>query len=209
MHVEIWYDFVCPFCYIGKRKFELALANFELKDDLKITYRSFQLNMSHEKNKSHDINQLIADKYGMTYEQAKTNNDRIVKAAADVGLDFRFDIMKPANTSAMHQIAHYAQSVNKDQALVHRYFKAYFEEGADISNVDTLLDLAAEIGLSTQEIKQHLQSETYLPQVLEDQKSAKKHGINGVPYFIFNDKITVSGAQSVEHFTNALRQAGL
>src|SRR5690242_2162223 len=113
MKVEIWFDFVCPFCYMGERKFEKALAAFEHNDEVEIIFKSFQLNMSQKDVKGKDIHQVIADKYNITYEQAKDNNDRITKAAAEVGLNYRFDILKLNNTQLAHEISKYAESVGK------------------------------------------------------------------------------------------------
>ncbi len=209
MKVEIWSDFVCPFCYLGERKFELALAKFAHKETVEIHFKSFQLNQNAENYSGKDIHQLIADKYHIPYAQAKSNNDRIIQAAKEVGLNYNFDILKPGNTQIMHQIAQYAKTVGKEKVLVDLFFKAYFEEGADISDTSVLLDLASKATLDTIEVQKHLTDKTFLNQVHEDQHDAQKLGITGVPYFIINDKITISGAQSPEHFLAALNQAWL
>lgn len=207
--IDIWFDFVCPFCYLGERKFEMALKAFEGKDDIEINFKSFQLNPSKDvvPMVGKDIHQIIADKYHMSYEQAKANNDRIVASAKQVGLNYRFDILKPGNTEKAHIIAQYAKEVGKDFDLVNRYYAAYFEEGADINDEKTLLDLAAEIGLNADVIKERLDDPALLAAVKSDQKQAKEIGITGVPFFIVNDQHTISGAQSVEHFLSVLQQS--
>ncbi|WP_459481140.1 DsbA family oxidoreductase [Clostridium saccharoperbutylacetonicum] len=207
MKVEIWFDFVCPFCYMGERKFEKALAAFEHKDEVEIIFKSFQLNMSQKDVKGKDIHQVIADKYNITYEQAKDNNDRITKAAAEVGLNYRFDILKLNNTQLAHEISKYAESVGKGKELVDLYFKGYFEEGLDIGNEDKLLELAEKAGLDVSDLKKQLAGESLKAEVKEDEALARKLGISSVPYFVFDDKYAVSGAQEPEQFLKALNQA--
>jgi predicted DsbA family dithiol-disulfide isomerase len=207
MKVEIWFDFVCPFCYMGERKFEKALAAFEHKDEVEIIFKSFQLNMSQKDVKGKDIHQVIADKYNITYEQAKDNNDRITKVAAEVGLNYRFDILKLNNTQLAHEISKYAESVGKGKELVDLYFKGYFEEGLDIGNEEKLLELAEKAGLDINDLKNQLAGESLKAKVKEDEALAKKLGISSVPYFVFDDKYAVSGAQEPEQFLKALNQA--
>ncbi|WP_238917109.1 DsbA family oxidoreductase [Clostridium sp. YIM B02555] len=207
MKVEIWFDFVCPFCYMGERKFEKALAAFEHKDEVEIIFKSFQLNMSQKNVKGKDIHQVIADKYNITYEQAKDNNDRITKAAAEVGLNYRFDILKLNNTQLAHEISKYAESVGKGKELVDLYFKGYFEEGLDIGNEEKLLELAEKAGLDISDLKNQLAGESLKAKVKEDEALARKLGISSVPYFVFDDKYAVSGAQEPEQFLKALKQA--
>ncbi len=204
--IDIWFDFVCPFCYLGERKFEMALKEFAGKDDVEINFKSFQLNPSKAvvPMVGKDIHQIIADKYHMSYDQAKANNDRIVASAKQVGLNYRFDILKPGNTEMAHIIAQYAKEVGKDFELVNRFYAAYFEEGADINDETTLLELAAEIGLDVHALKKRLDDPTLLARVKADQKQAQTLGITGVPFFIINDKHRISGAQSIEHFKSVL-----
>ena len=207
MKVEIWSDFVCPFCYMGERKFEQALADFEHKDEVEIVFKSFQLAMGKEDVKGKDIHQIIADKYNISYDQAKANNDQIVKAAEKVGLNYRFDILKLNNTELAHEIAKYADSVGKGKDLVDRYFKAYFEEGVDIGDKEKLIELAEEIGLNTIELKKQLNQEDLKAEIKNDEVLARKLGISSVPFFIINDRYTVSGAQDPKQFLKALNEA--
>ena len=207
MKVEIWSDFVCPFCYMGERKFEQALEDFEHKDEVEIIFKSFQLSMGKEDVKGKDINQIIADKYNISYDQAKANNDQIVKAAEKVGLNYRFDILKLNNTELAHEIAKYADSVGKGKDLVDRYFKAYFEEGVDIGDKEKLIELAEEIGINSIELKKQLDQEHLKAEIKKDEVLARKLGINSVPFFIINDRYTVSGAQDPKQFLKALNEA--
>ena len=207
MKVEIWSDFVCPFCYMGERKFEKALESFEHKDEVEIVFKSFQLNMDQAEVKGKDIHQVIADKYNISYEQAKANNDRIVKAAKDVDLNYRFDILKLNNTELAHQIAKYAEGSGRGKELVDRYFKAYFEEGADIGNKEKLIELAEEIGLNIVELNKQLEDGSLKSEVQKDKALARELDINSVPFFVINDKYSVSGAQDPKEFLEVLRKA--
>ena len=163
--------------------------------------------MSQKDVKGKDIHQVIADKYNITYEEAKANNDRITKAAAEVGLNYRFDILKLNNTQLAHEVAKYAESVGKGKEIVDLYFKGYFEEGLDIGNEEKLLELAQKAGLDIIDLKKQLAGEDLKAKVKEDEALARKLGISSVPYFVFDNKYAVSGAQEPEQFLKALNQA--
>jgi predicted DsbA family dithiol-disulfide isomerase len=207
MKIEIWSDFVCPFCYLGERKLELALQEFEHKDEVEIIFRSFELQMGNENTKGKSIHQVVADKYHISYEDAKANNDQIVKAAKEVGLNYNFDIMKLNSTSLAHQILQYAKKYQKDYALISEYFKGYFEEGMDIGEEAALFLLAEKVGLDISDLKNQLSTGFLLSEVQKDEEDARKLGINSIPHFIIDNKYTVSGAQSPAYFLNALKRA--
>lgn len=207
MKIEIWSDFVCPFCYMGERKFEMALEQFSHKDEVSIEFKSFELNMDKTDYKGKDIHQIIADKYGISYENAKENNDKIVQAASEVGLQYRFDLLKLNNTRLAHQIAQYAKSVGKGNELVNRFFKGYFEEGQDIGDKDTLLKMSQEVGLDRLDLTAMLETNTFDRLVSEDEQLASRLGINSVPYFVIDNKYAVSGAQNPDYFLQALNKA--
>ena len=207
MIIEIWSDFVCPFCYMGKKKFEMALNEFEHKDEVEVIYRSFELGMSAESVKGKDIHQVIADKYQISYEDAKENNDRIVKAAAEVGLQYRFDLLKPNSTKLAHEIVQYAKSKGKEKELVNRFFQGYFEEGMDIGNREALLKQAEAAGLDIDDLTEQLDSQQLRAAVKKDEDMAEKLNINGVPYFLINQWYSVSGAQRPDTFLRALQEA--
>ncbi|MDK2808511.1 MAG: hypothetical protein PWP24_1246, partial [Clostridiales bacterium] len=145
MKIEIWSDFVCPFCYMGERKLELALNDFAGKNEVEIEFRSFELSTSNADYIGKDIHQVIADKYQISYEEAKANNERIVAAAAKVGLTYRFDILKPNTTRLAHEIFQYAKKQGKGNVVAHRFFKAYFEAGVDIGDKEALLSLLSDL----------------------------------------------------------------
>ena len=118
MEIEIWFDFICPFCYLGMIIFVMALKNYEHKDDVRITYRSFQLNMSSESTKGKDINQVISERYNISYEEAKVNNDNIIKAASDVENNYKFDILKLNSTTVADKLAIYAKQSNTGLSII-------------------------------------------------------------------------------------------
>lgn len=207
MKVEIWSDFVCPFCYMGEAKFKKALEVFEHKDEVEIVYKSFELDREKTDYEGKNVHRIIADKYHISYEQAKANNDRITKAAAEVGLNYNFDILKVNNTLIAHEIAKYAQHVGKGNELVERYFKGVFEEGLDIGKKNDLLKLAEEIGLDIAELTKQLDGNDLKSDVREDEAQAEKLGVNSVPFFLIDNKYAVSGAQDPQQFLQALQQA--
>lgn len=204
MKVEIWFDFACPFCYIGEKKFEMALANFQNKEDVEIQFRSFKLNMADDALKGKDIHQVIADKYHISYQQAKDNNDRIAKAASEIGLDFRFDILKLSSTELAHEIAHFAQQSHKGAEVINRFFKGYFEEGLDLSDKETLMSLAQEAELDLAILKDQLENGTLKSKVQQDEDLARQLGIRSIPQFTIDNKTVISGAQDSETFLKAL-----
>ena len=206
MKVEIWSDIFCPFCYIGKRRFENALKNFSDKDDVEVIYRSFELNPDAPKINSNSIHEAIADKYGMSVEEAKVNNDGIVRQAAALGLEYNFDTLILTNSLDAHRLIHFAKDFNKMQEMTEALFKAYFTESKNISDIDALGDIADGIGLDKKEAIEFLNSDKYKNEVREDELLARKYGINSVPTFIFNDKFKVTGAQPEDVFLLALNK---
>jgi predicted DsbA family dithiol-disulfide isomerase len=204
MKIEIWSDFACPYCYLGDRKLALALNEFEHKDEVEISYKSFQLDVHATSHADEDISELIAKKYGISYEQAKASNNSIIIAAKKVGLNYDFDALKPNNTGLAHQVSKYALSSGKEKELVARFFKAYFEEGMDLGVKENLISLGSEVGLDPEGLVKALDLGTYSNDVMLDQKKASELGIRGVPYFVVNDKYAVSGAQSIDYFKSVL-----
>lgn len=207
MKVEVWSDFVCPFCYMGERKFELGLEQFEHKEEVEVEFKSFELNTSAKKEEGKNIHQIIADKYGIGYEQAKANNDQIKAAAKAVGLTYDFEVMTPNNTFLAHQIFQYAKSMGKGKEVVAAFFKAYFEKGMDIGDKDKLLELAVQAGLDRAALVKALKDKKLQIDVRKEEAQAGELGIGGVPYFLIDGKYAISGAQDPSLFLKALRQA--
>lgn len=207
MKIEIWSDIFCPFCYIGKRKFERALEKFSRKDEVEVVYKSFELNPNAAKSFEGDIHSLIASKYGVSYEQAKMNNDNIVKQAAEVGVTFNFDTLVPTNSFDAHRMIHFAAAHGKIEEMTEKLFGAYFTDSKDISNYETLADIAATVGLDKEEALNVLNSDIYANEVRSDEEEGIRLGVTSVPFFVLNRKFAVSGAQSPEAFLSALEKA--
>lgn len=207
MKVEIWFDFVCPFCYLGDTKFEKALSEFEHKDEVELVYRSFQLRMAKDDTKGKDIHQVVAEKYHISYAQSKENNARIAKAGRDVGLNYNFDDIKLGDSEFAHQIMQYAKKFQKEHTLIKHYFKSFFEEGMDISNQAELLQIAGDIGLDIPELTREIASGVLITEIQKDEAAAHRFGIDSIPHFIIDGKYAVSGAQNKEYFLSSLRKA--
>jgi predicted DsbA family dithiol-disulfide isomerase len=207
MKVEIWSDVMCPFCYIGKRRFEDALGQFAQKDKIEIEWKSFQLNPDLVTDPEIKIDEYLADKKGWGLEQARQMNDHVTQMAAEAGLTYNFDKAVVANSFNAHRISHLAKKHGLGVAMEEQLFKAYFTDGKNIDDLETLIGLGTEIGLDTAEIKQTLESSAYADDVRRDIAEAQYLGIQGVPFFVMNGKYAVSGAQAVPVFEQTLEKA--
>lgn len=204
MKVEVWSDFACPFCYIGKRHLEGALSQFPHRDQVEVVYRSFQLDPTMERDTDMDMHTVLATKYGMPLEQAKSMNERVTQQAKSVGLDYYFDTMIPTNTFDAHRLAHFAAAHGKMTEMKERLLKAYFTESLHLGDHEVLAQLASEVGLDREATLAMLKSGEYGDKVQEDKRRAAEIGIKGVPFFVFNNKYAVSGAQPGEVFFSVL-----
>jgi predicted DsbA family dithiol-disulfide isomerase len=207
MKVEIWSDYACPFCYIGKRRFEAALENFPNRNDIDVVYRSFELDPNAERSVNHDVHEMLASKYGMSRERAKGMNDDLTGQAKAVGLTYHFDTLILTNTFDAHRLAHFAARFGKMHELTERLLKAYFTESKHIGDHKTLATLAAEVGLNKNEAADMLAGEEFTAEVRADEQEAVRLGIRGVPFFVINGKYAISGAQPSEVFLEALQKA--
>ncbi|TDF94469.1 DsbA family oxidoreductase [Paenibacillus piri] len=207
MKVEIWSDFMCPFCYIGKRRFEAALEQFANNQQVEVIYRSFELDPQAQRDVGHDVHDMLAHKYGMSREQAKSMNDNLTAQAESVGLTYHFDTMILTNTFDAHRLAHFAAKYGRMHEMTERLLLAYFTESKHIGDHAALTDLAAEIGLDRDETARMLAGTDYTEEVRADEQEAAGLGIRGVPYFVINRKYAVSGAQQSELFLEALQKA--
>jgi predicted DsbA family dithiol-disulfide isomerase len=207
VQIEIWSDVVCPWCAIGKRRFETALAGFEHADEVEVRYRSFELDPTTPREFEGNSTQRLADKYGVPLAQAQAMKQRVVDAAAGEGLDFRLDDARPGNTVDAHRLLHLAADRGRQAELKERLLLAYFTEGRRIGDPATLAELAAEAGLDPDEARTVLESDKYLAEVRDDQATARALGISGVPVFVLDRAYGVSGAQPAEVLLGALRQA--
>ncbi|HLZ25830.1 MAG TPA: DsbA family oxidoreductase [Chloroflexota bacterium] len=207
MKVEIWSDVVCPWCYIGKRRFEAALARFAHRDDVDVVWRSFELDPSAPALRDVDNAERLAAKYGMSRQQAVETQNRLTQTAAAEGLTFRFDVSKSGNTFNAHRLLHLASERGLQDELKERLMRAYFSEAEPIGDNDALVRLAAEVGIPSAEARAVLSSDTYSADVRAEEREASELGINGVPFFVIDRRYGVSGAQSPDVLLQALDQA--
>ncbi|WP_455675172.1 DsbA family oxidoreductase [Pradoshia sp.] len=206
MKIEIWSDFVCPFCYIGKRLLDQALDTFEHKEQVEVIYKSYELSPDAKSDESISVHEMLAKKMGVTAEEAKSMNNRVIEHAASVGLHYQFDSMKQTNTLDAHRLLKYAETVGKASVYTERLFRAHFTESAFIGSRETLLRLAQEAGLDQVRAEQVLSSDAYTSDVRRDQLEGQTIGVKGVPFFVFNRKYAISGAQPLELFEETLNQ---
>ena len=206
MHVEIWSDFACPWCYIGKRRFEAALARFEHRDDVSVSWRSFELDPDAPRVREGDRAACLAAKYGMTIERAREIEQHLIGEAASEGLEFRFDIARSGSTFDAHRIAHLAEAHGLQDAMKERLLRAYLSEGELVSDHETLARLAAEIGLPERETREVLDGDLYAQDVRDDERIATVLGIHAVPTFVIDRAIGASGAHPPDALLQLLRQ---
>jgi predicted DsbA family dithiol-disulfide isomerase len=204
--VEIWSDIACPWCYIGKRRFEAALEQFEHRDDVNVTWRSFELDPDAPHERTGDRAERLAEKYGMSVEQARAAEQQLTGVAADEGLPFRFDIARSGTTFDAHRLVHLAETHDLQDAMKERLLQGYFTEGELMSDHDTLVRLAGEVGLDEQEVRELLDGDRYAEEVRTDERTAGELGIGAVPTFVLDRRLGASGAQPPDALLDLLRQ---
>ena len=207
MKVEIWSDVMCPFCYIGKRQFEQALDEFDHAGDIELEWRSFQLNPDMETQPDKNVTEHLAEVKGWPIEQAEQMNRRVTDMADELGLDYQLDQAVVANSFRAHRFAHFAQSRGKGDEAEEALFRAYFTEGRNTDDIDTLVELARDLGLDAEATREVLESDRFSNAVKQDIEVAKNLGIGGVPFFLFDRKYAVSGAQGSDVFLQALQKS--
>ena len=206
MKVEIWSDINCPFCYIGKRKFENALKDFEQKDNVEVVWRSFQLDPEMKPVTGQSVHQYLANRKGVTLEKGKEMNAYMSGLAKEVGLEYNFNKAIINNTMDAHRLLHLAARHGVQNEVKELLFAAYYTQGKNIGDIETLIQIGESAGLNADEITTMLQTGTYENEVKQDQYKAQELDINGVPFFVFNNKYGVSGAQPTEVFTEVLEK---
>jgi predicted DsbA family dithiol-disulfide isomerase len=206
VHVEIWSDIACPWCYVGKRRFEAALAQFEHRDEVRVTWRSFELDPAAPHEREDERAARLADKYGVTVERAREMEQQMTDVAAAEGLEFRFDIARSGATFDGHRMVHLAEDHGLQDEMKERILQAYLVEGELISDHDTLARLGAEVGLPEIEIRDTLASDRYADQVRDDERTAARLGLRAVPTFVIDRALGASGAHPPEALLQLLRQ---
>jgi predicted DsbA family dithiol-disulfide isomerase len=202
--VDIWSDVQCPWCYIGKRKFEAGAKAFD--GEVEIEYHSFELAPDTPVDFDGTPVDYLSRHKGVPLDQAQQMIARVSSIAASVGLDYDYDHMHQTNTVKAHELIHYAKSHGRQLDMKERLLKAYFIDGRHVGRVEELADLAAEIGLDRADVVRALESNEYLADVKADVAQASEYGIQGVPFFVIDGKYGVSGAQEADTFTSVLTQ---
>jgi predicted DsbA family dithiol-disulfide isomerase len=202
--VEIWSDVVCPWCYLGKRRFENALSRFQHRDDVEVVWRSFELDPNAGPSSGAPAAERLAAKYGMSVEDAAANHERLTALAAADGLEYHLDRTRGGNTFDAHRLIQLGKARGIQDAVKERLMRAYFTENVAIDDHETLVRVAAEAGLDADEARAVLASDDYADAVRSDEELARRIGINGVPFFVLGRRYGVSGAQEADVLLEAL-----
>jgi predicted DsbA family dithiol-disulfide isomerase len=207
VHVEIWSDIACPWCYVGKRRFEAALTGYEHRDDVTVTWRSFELDPGAPPERGVSGAEHLASKYGLSVEQAQARQAQLAALAAEDGLDLRFDRVRGGNTFDAHRLVHLAEAHGMQDATKERLMRAYLSEGELISDHATLARLGAEAGLPAGEVAELLAGDRFAAEVRDDERTGAALGITGVPFFVVDRAFGASGAQPPEVLRGLLERA--
>jgi len=207
VRVDIWSDLVCPWCYVGKRRFEKALARFDNRDEVQIVHRSFQLNPAAPLDRTSNRREMLMQKYRLSPTQATEMDARMTQTAAAEGLEFHLEGTETGNTLDAHRLVHLAHAHGLQDAIIERFYRAYFSEQRSLFAADSLVHLAAEAGLDPEQAAATLRSDGYVDAVKADIEMARQLGVTGVPFFVINDRYGMSGAQAPETFLEVLQRA--
>lgn len=208
MRVEIWSDIACPWCYIGKARFEKGLAAFAHRDEIEVVHRSFELDPNHPEGETLPVLELLAKKYGRTLDEARAMEAHVAANARQEGLGYRTEGRDHGNTFDLHRLLHLAKERGRHSELLDLAYRANFAEERSVFAPDTLVALGVEAGLDEAEVRAVLADRTaYADAVRADEREAAELGANGVPFFVLDRKYGISGGQPAEVFTQALEQA--
>lgn len=207
MKVEIWSDIVCPFCYIGKRNFEAALKQFNERENITITWKSFQLDPTTPESSTETVYEYLANRKGISLVQSEQMHAHVVETAAKAGLTYRFDLAKVANTMKAHCLLQLAKTKGLGDETKEQLLHAYFSGGENIGSDDVLISIGKEVGLDANEVKDSLYSDDFRRAVNADIQEAQNLGVTGVPFFVLDRKYGISGAQPIEHMLATLEKA--
>jgi predicted DsbA family dithiol-disulfide isomerase len=207
LSIDVWSDVVCPWCYLGKRRIEKALEQFDHRDDVELRWRSFELDPHAPEEREQSSAEHLADKYGMSVDQAEQTNDQMTQLAASEGLEYHLDRARGGNSFAAHRLIQRALEDGRQDAMKERLMRAYFTDGEPISDPETLVRLTAELGVDPGEARAALTEGRFAEDVREDELLAARLGIQGVPFFVLDRRYGVSGAQPSELLLQALEKA--
>jgi len=207
MEIQIWSDVVCPWCYLGKRRFEHALAEFDHRDQVHVVHRAFQLDPTASTTVTFDQVELISKKYGISAEQFKAQQAKLVRLAAADGLEYNLEGGRAGNTFDAHRLIRLGLERGLQDAVVERFFRAHFTEQRSLFDADSLVALSVEAGLDADEARSVLTGQSYTQEVQDDIRQARAFGANGVPFFVIDERYGISGAQPTQTFATALSRA--
>lgn len=207
MKIEVWSDVVCPWCYLGKRRLDRALAGFEHAGDIEVEWRSFQLDPAYPKGAASPVLAHLAQKLGGSVDQVRAMTDRVKSLAAEEGLEYDFDRAVAVNTVDAHRVSHLAKAHGLGAQMHERLLRAHLMEGETLDDPETLVRLASEVGVPSDEVRRVLAGDEYAKDVEADGREAQQLGANGVPFFVLDRRYGISGAQPLEVFAQALRTA--
>jgi predicted DsbA family dithiol-disulfide isomerase len=209
MRVDIWSDLVCPWCYVGKRRFEKALARFDNRDEVQIVHRSFQLNPAAPRDRTSNRREMLMQKYRLSPTQADEMDARMTQTAAGEGLEFHLEGTLTGSTFDAHQLVHLANAHGLQDAVIERFYRAYFSEQRSLFAADSLVELVAEAGIDRDDAAAALHDDRYADAVKKDIEIARQLGVTGVPFFVINDRYGISGAQAPETFLDVLQRVAV
>ena len=207
MLIEIWSDIACPWCYLGKRRFEHALERFDGRDEVEVVWRSFELDPHAPKEADVDVATIVARKYGRPREEIVRQHAQMTEMAAAEGVEFRFDLTRRTNTFDAHRLLHLAREHGRQDAMKERLLRANHAEGVPISDHAELERLAVEVGLPAEQARETLLTERFAEAVRDDERVASELDVHGVPFFVVDRRMAVSGAQQPELFLKMLTKA--
>lgn len=206
MKIEIWSDIMCPFCYIGKRHLEAALSQFP-DEPFEIEWKSFQLDPTIVPQPDKNVYEYLAERKGISVEESKQMHAGVVARAAEVGLDYHFEKAVISNSFDAHRLIQLAKTKGLGDTMEETFFKAYFTEGRNLNDRNTLMELGVSVGLNALDIKDVLENESeFASAVKNDISEAQQIGVRGVPFFVFDRKYAISGAQPIEHFEQTIKE---
>lgn len=206
IRVEIWSDVMCPFCYLGKRQFDQALEAFPQRDSVQVTWRSFLLQPDLVTDPARRVDEFLVSERGYPAEQVRAMHQHLVERGREEGIDYAFDRAVLANSRQAHALLHAAGEQGLQHALEERLFRAHFSEGVNIDDIEELLRLGTEVGMDLTGVREAIRAGAYDEAVEEDIQLARRFGIRGVPFFLFNDEVAVSGAQGTGAMLQALQR---
>lgn len=205
MKIEVWSDIMCPFCYIGKRHLEAALSAFP-NEQFEIEWKSFQLDPTIVPQPDKNVYEYLAERKGMSVEESKQMHAGVVARAAEVGLDYHFEKAVISNSFQAHRLIQLAKTKGLGDAMEETFFKAYFTEGRNLNDEETLAELCISIGLNSGDVNEVLENDAlFVTEVKNDISEAQQIGVRGVPFFVFDRKYAVSGAQPIKHFEETIQ----